>query len=87
MSARSNSARIGAKPRGIAPGRSAEHAGIWAGTVAAADEIGGRYCEDCHIAKSVEDAGNHGGVKSYATDPKRAEMLWAMSERLVGEKF
>jgi len=52
MSARSNSARVGGKLRGIAPGRSAEHAGIWAGTVAAADEIGGRYCEDAMSPKA-----------------------------------
>src|SRR6266481_6614142 len=24
---------------------------VWAGVVAAADEVGGRYCEDCHVAQ------------------------------------
>src|SRR6202034_2220325 len=27
----------------------------WAGVVAPADEIGGRYCEDCHVAHLVPD--------------------------------
>lgn len=60
---------------------------VWTGFVAAADEIGGRYCEDCHVAGVVEDAGTHGGVRSYAIDPERAKMLWAMSEKLAGEQF
>ena len=25
---------------------------VWAGVVAPADEVGGRYCEDCHVAES-----------------------------------
>ncbi len=28
---------------------------IWAGAVAAADDVGGRYCEDCHVAE-IEQA-------------------------------
>src|SRR5277367_3838500 len=29
---------------------------VWAGAVAAADYIGGRYCEDCHVAAMEPDA-------------------------------
>lgn len=60
---------------------------VWAGVAAPADEIGGRYCEDCHVAEVVSDPDNHGGVRPYAVDPKRAEALWAKSEELVGERF
>src|SRR5712675_884207 len=28
---------------------------VWAGVVASADEIGGRYCENCHVGKIVPD--------------------------------
>ena len=27
------------------------------------------------------------GVRSYAVDPERAEVLWAVSEQMVGEQF
>lgn len=60
---------------------------LWAGVVAPAPEIGGRYCEDCHVADVVEDASIHGGVRPYAIDPERAKALWTMSEELVGENF
>lgn len=60
---------------------------LWAGVVAPAAEIGGRYCEDCHVAQVVEDVGFHGGVRPYAIDPERAQALWAISEQLVGEHF
>ncbi|HTH96845.1 MAG TPA: SDR family NAD(P)-dependent oxidoreductase [Stellaceae bacterium] len=60
---------------------------VWAGAVAPADEIGGRYCEDCHIAEIVTAEGARFGVQPYALDPERAEMLWAKSEFMVGEQF
>lgn len=60
---------------------------LWAGVVAPADEVGGRYCEDCHVAE-VRDIGQTlGGVRSYALDPERAKALWAKSEEMVGEHF
>jgi hypothetical protein len=49
--------------------------------------VGGRYCEDCHVAETVDDAGIFGGVRRYAVDPAHAEALWARSEEMVGEKF
>jgi NAD(P)-dependent dehydrogenase (short-subunit alcohol dehydrogenase family) len=64
---------------------------VWAGVVAPADEIGGRYCEDCHVSKIVTgsvpiDAITE-GVCEYALDPENAEALWKKSEELVGESF
>jgi NAD(P)-dependent dehydrogenase (short-subunit alcohol dehydrogenase family) len=60
---------------------------LWAGVVARAEEIGGRYCEDCHVAEIRDDPEYYGGVYSYALDPERAKALWAKSEELVGEQF
>lgn len=61
---------------------------VWAGVVAAADEVGGRYCEDCHVAEIVDGGGlMSGGVRAYAADPEHAKALWAKSEALVQERF
>lgn len=60
---------------------------VWCAFVADAAEIGGRYCEDCSVAKATDDPDSRTGVRSYAVDPARAEALWARSEELVGERF
>jgi NAD(P)-dependent dehydrogenase (short-subunit alcohol dehydrogenase family) len=64
---------------------------VWAGVVAPADEIGGRYCENCHVGAIVPDdvtiSGISEGVRGYALDPSAAEALWKKSEELVGESF
>lgn len=60
---------------------------VWAGVVAPADEVGGRYCEDCHVAEVVDGEGIRGGVRPYAIDPERAKALWKKSEELVAEHF
>jgi NAD(P)-dependent dehydrogenase (short-subunit alcohol dehydrogenase family) len=60
---------------------------VWAGIVSSAEEVGGRYCEDCHVADLVDDAGLFGGVRPYALDPDNAKALWAKSEEMVGEQF
>jgi NAD(P)-dependent dehydrogenase (short-subunit alcohol dehydrogenase family) len=60
---------------------------VWAGIVAPSDEVGGLYCEDCHVAELVESAEVRNGVRAYALDPDRAEALWAKSEAMVGERF
>ena len=60
---------------------------VWAGVVADADQIGGRYCEDCHVAEVAEAEGLREGVQPYALNPDRAKALWAKSEELVGEEF
>ncbi|HEX4180635.1 MAG TPA: SDR family NAD(P)-dependent oxidoreductase [Caulobacteraceae bacterium] len=61
---------------------------VWSGIVASADAVGGRYCEDCHVAEiAPNDPNRRGGVRAYALDPARAEALWAKSEAMVGERF
>lgn len=60
---------------------------LWAGFVAEADAVGGRYCEDCHVAALNADPAIREGVRPYAIDPERAKALWAKSEEMVGERF
>ncbi len=60
---------------------------VWAAIVADPDEIGGHYCEDCGIAPRTEGSNVRSGVFDYALDAGRAEALWALSEKLVGERF
>jgi NAD(P)-dependent dehydrogenase (short-subunit alcohol dehydrogenase family) len=60
---------------------------VWAGVVGSAEAVGGRYCEDCHVAEIVTDPAIRGGVRPYALDPNRAKALWAKSEAMVGERF
>jgi NAD(P)-dependent dehydrogenase (short-subunit alcohol dehydrogenase family) len=60
---------------------------VWAGAVAAAELVGGKYCEDCHVAEIVKEQNVRGGVRPYALDPARAKGLWAKSEEMVGERF
>ena len=58
-----------------------------ASVVAPAEEVGGLFCEDCHVAESAEGLDLRSGVRSYALDPERAKALWAKSEEIVGERF
>src|ERR1700745_2467589 len=71
-------------PQGAAPS-------VWAGAVAPAGEIGGKYCEKCHVGHIAPDhatiTGVSEGVRGYALDSKNAEALWKKSEALVGESF
>jgi NAD(P)-dependent dehydrogenase (short-subunit alcohol dehydrogenase family) len=60
---------------------------VWAGAVASADDVGGRYCEDCHVAEIVLDPARRSGVKPYALNPDTAKALWAASEDMAGERF
>jgi NAD(P)-dependent dehydrogenase (short-subunit alcohol dehydrogenase family) len=63
---------------------------VWAAGVADAAAIGGRYCEDCHVAEVVSApglGGLRGGVRAYALDPQHAQALWQKSEEMVGERF
>ena len=60
---------------------------VWAGFVAAADEVGGRYCEDCAVSPVVDDPDESPGVIRYATSPETAASLWDLSEAMVGESF
>jgi NAD(P)-dependent dehydrogenase (short-subunit alcohol dehydrogenase family) len=62
---------------------------VWAGVVAPPNEIGGRYCENCHVGNIVPDdvtiSAISEGVRGYALDPNTAQALWQKSEELVGE--
>ena len=63
---------------------------VWAGVVALAEAVGGRFCEDCHVAELLTDPAASllsEGVRPYALDPERAKALWAKSEAMVGESF
>ena len=64
---------------------------VWAGVVAPADEVGARYCENCHVGNVVPDDVTitvaSEGVRAYALDPTNAEALWKKSEEMVGESF
>jgi hypothetical protein len=66
---------------GIASVPQGAAATLWAAVTALADQVGGRYCEDCAVAK-VSAKGS--GVRAYSIDPERAKLLWAKSEMLVG---
>ena len=63
---------------------------VWAGVVANGDEVGGRYCADCHVVTNVTESELSvlsDGVRPYALDPEHAKALWAKSEEMVGERF
>jgi NAD(P)-dependent dehydrogenase (short-subunit alcohol dehydrogenase family) len=63
---------------------------VWAGVVAPADEVGGKYCENCHVSMNVTEGPlsvMSEGVRPYALDPETAKALWAKSEEMVGETF
>jgi NAD(P)-dependent dehydrogenase (short-subunit alcohol dehydrogenase family) len=64
---------------------------VWAAVVAPAEEIGGRYCENCRVGNTVPDdtpiTAVSEGVRGYALDAKNADALWKKSEELVAESF
>ena len=64
---------------------------VWAAVAAPAEEVGGKYCENCHVGPLVADdaviTAVSEGVRGYALDPANAEALWKKSEELVGETF
>lgn len=64
---------------------------VWAGVVAPADAVGGKYCENCHVGRVVPDdvsiSAISEGVRGYALDSTNAAALWKKSEEMVGESF
>jgi NAD(P)-dependent dehydrogenase (short-subunit alcohol dehydrogenase family) len=64
---------------------------VWAGVVASADEVGGKYCENCHVGRIVADdvviSAISEGVRGFALDSTNAAALWRKSEEMVGETF
>jgi NAD(P)-dependent dehydrogenase (short-subunit alcohol dehydrogenase family) len=61
---------------------------VWCATSPQLAGMGGVYCQDVDIAEILPpDSASNVGVRSYAIDPKAAERLWSLSERLTGVKF
>ena len=64
---------------------------VWAGVVAPADAVGGKYCENCHVGRVVPEdvtiSAISEGVRGYALDSTTAAALWKKSEEMVGESF
>jgi NAD(P)-dependent dehydrogenase (short-subunit alcohol dehydrogenase family) len=62
---------------------------VWAAVVAPAEDVGGRYFEDCQVSPVTEGLISpvSPGVRPYALDPEHAKTLWARSEEMVGERF
>jgi NAD(P)-dependent dehydrogenase (short-subunit alcohol dehydrogenase family) len=59
---------------------------IWAATHPMLEGKGGVYCEDCDIARVVEETGAS-GVKRWAIDPDLADQLWKRSQQWTGVEF
>jgi hypothetical protein len=66
-------------------GQQAAATSVCAAVIADANEIGGKYLEDCAVAP-VNDTPNPfaDGVRSYALDTGKAGQLWAKSEAITG---
>lgn len=64
---------------------------VWAGIVADADVVGGRYCEDCQVGVLLPAGATVSafapGVLAYAIDPAGAEALWTLAGSLTGEIY
>jgi len=70
---------------------------VWCATSPQLNGMGGVYCENNDIAvlESIDpatgwklgDSTLHNGVMPYAVDPKAADRLWKLTERLLGLKF
>jgi NAD(P)-dependent dehydrogenase (short-subunit alcohol dehydrogenase family) len=64
---------------------------VWASVVASAEEVGGKYCEDCQVGELISADSQVStiskGVRGYALDPENAKALWKKSEEMVGEIF
>jgi NAD(P)-dependent dehydrogenase (short-subunit alcohol dehydrogenase family) len=64
---------------------------VWAAMVASADDVGAKYCEDCHVAELIPAASQVSaisrGVRGYALDAENAKALWKKSEEMVDEAF
>jgi NAD(P)-dependent dehydrogenase (short-subunit alcohol dehydrogenase family) len=62
---------------------------VWSAFVAPAEDMGGRYCENCQVSEVTEGLISpvSPGVRPYALDSEHAKALWAKSEEMVGESF
>ena len=55
------------------PSRKVAAIQVWAGVIADADEVGGRFCEYCAVAPRNDNPSPFSGVRSYALDPRGHE--------------
>lgn len=60
---------------------------VWAATAPELDDVGGVYCEDCHVADRIERPDASEGVMAWALDRDAAERLWTLSEEWSGQRF
>jgi NAD(P)-dependent dehydrogenase (short-subunit alcohol dehydrogenase family) len=61
---------------------------VWCATTRQLDGRGGVYCENCDVAVAVPaDSTELLGVRPWAIDPRLADNLWTLSERLTGKEF
>ncbi len=56
---------------------------IWAAVSRDLEGVGGRYLEDCSIAKPWSSESPFSGVMPYALDADHARRLWSVSEELI----
>jgi NAD(P)-dependent dehydrogenase (short-subunit alcohol dehydrogenase family) len=79
--------RVGPRPQVRKSVEAGAATSVWAAVVADADEIGGKYCENCSVSSVTSDPASPVGYYSYALDPERAVALWELSERRVGTSY
>ena len=60
---------------------------VWAATATELEGQGGRYLEDCGIARQKKTEEDVAGYADYAVDAEAAERLWRVSEETLGEEF
>ncbi len=61
---------------------------VWAATSPQLAGLGGLYCEDCDVARTVPaDDKGAAGVRPWAVDHDAAERLWTLSEQLTGSRL
>jgi len=61
---------------------------VWAAVSPELDGVSGLYLEDCRIAEHIpSDDFGAAGVAEEALDERMAELLWAASEKIVGQTF
>lgn len=60
---------------------------VWAAVAPELAGVSGRYLEDCNEGLPDDTPMSLAGYASHALDPEAAEKLWALSEKLVGQRF
>jgi len=59
---------------------------VWAAVSPDLEGVSGLYLEDCHVAEHIpSDNMGAAGVVEEALDPETAELLWAASEKILGQ--